>query len=162
MQRELLGTEHPDVAAGDASLAYWLIDAGKYDEAERLVKESLSIREKMLGKEHPSVATALVVRANLYLARREYKAAVQDAEEAERILLPAVGAAHWQMAMAQNVHGAALAGQRQFPEAERLLLASLKDLSGAPIPGLVEKGRQRLAALYTSWGKTPQAEQFAH
>ena len=96
-----------------------------------------------------------MVRANLELARRQFKAAVQDAEEAERILLPAVGASHWQMAMANNVHGAALTGLGKFPEAERLLLASLKDLPGAPIPGLVEKGRQRLAALYTSWGKTP-------
>ena len=86
MRRELLGTEHPDVASGAANLAYWLIDAKELDEAEILVNESLATRRKMLGPEHPTVATTLTVRANLHLARSRYREAADDATEAERIL----------------------------------------------------------------------------
>ena len=66
------------------------------------------------------------------------------------------------MAMASNVHGAALAGLGKYAEAEKLLLGSLKGLDGAPIPRLADKGRQRLAALYTSWGKPELAEPYLH
>jgi tetratricopeptide (TPR) repeat protein len=153
MRRDLLGAEHPDVASGAANLAYWLIDAKELDEAKLLVNESLATRRRMLGPEHPTVATTLTVRANLYLARSQYREAADDATEAERILAPKYDATQWQMAMAQNVHGAALAGLRQYPEAERLLLGSLEGLSGAPIPRIADKGRQRLVVLYTNWGK---------
>ena len=53
-------------------------------------------------------------------------------------------------------------GLRQYAEAEKLLLGSLKGLDGAPIPGLADKGRQRLAVLYTSWGKPELAEKYLH
>jgi tetratricopeptide (TPR) repeat protein len=160
MQRELLGNEHPDVAGGAASLAYWLVDTRDLDEAERLVNESLSTRRKMLGPDHPSVATTLAVRANVLLARGRFQEAVADAVEAERILAPKYDASKWQMAMAMNVHGAALAGLRRYPEAEKLLLDSLQGLAGAPMPGAAEKGRSRLAALYSSWAKPEQAGQY--
>ena len=34
MRRDLLGNDHPDVAAGAANLALWLIDEKQYDEAD--------------------------------------------------------------------------------------------------------------------------------
>ena len=49
MNRKILGPDHPDVAGSAASLAYWLIDAGQYEEASRLIEESLRIRRKALG-----------------------------------------------------------------------------------------------------------------
>jgi hypothetical protein len=62
--------------------------------------------------------------------------------------------------MALNAHGAALAGLNAYPEAERKLLESLKGLSSAPMPGAVAKGRQRLVALYTEWGKPDAAARY--
>ena len=70
----------------------------------------------MLGDDHPSVGTTLTVRANVALAREEYAAAAADAAEAERILSPQFDASQWQMAMAMNAHGAALAGLGKFTE----------------------------------------------
>ena len=160
MRRDLLGNEHPDVAGAAASLAYWLADAGSLDEAETLVNESLATRRRMLGDDHPSVGTTLTVRANVELARRKYAAAAADAAEAERILSPQFEASQWQLAMAMNAHGAALAGLGKFKESEQLLLDSLKGLSGAPMPGSLGKGRQRLADLYSSWGKPELASQY--
>ena len=132
MRRDLLGNDHPDVAGGAASLAYWLIDAKQYDEADLLVNESLAIRRKQLGPDNPTVAGSLTVRANLLLARRDFKRATEDATEAERIVVASLGAEHWQFAMASNAHGAALTGLGQYPEAERLLLGSLKGLDWRP------------------------------
>jgi tetratricopeptide (TPR) repeat protein len=162
MRRDLLGNDHPDVASGAANLALWLIDEKQFDEADRLVNESLASRRKQFGPDNPAVASTLTVRANLYLARRNYQAAAGDAAESERIIAATLGASHWQMAMARNVHGAALAGLGKYAEAEKLLLGSLEGLEGAPIPRLADKGRQRLAVLYTSWGKPALAEKYLH
>ena len=42
MNRRELGAGHPNVADVAVNLAYWLIDAGEYAEAEQLLDESLS------------------------------------------------------------------------------------------------------------------------
>ena len=51
--------EHPDTATDLNDLAKLYRAQGKYDEAEPLVRRSLTIREKALGPEHPDVATSL-------------------------------------------------------------------------------------------------------
>jgi tetratricopeptide (TPR) repeat protein len=160
MRRELLGNEHPSVASSEANLAYWLTDAREFAEAGQLVNASLATRRRMLGNDHPTVATTLTVRANLLVAQGKYDAALTDALEAEKILAPDYDASQWRMAMATNVHGAALTGLRRFPEAEELLLKSLGGLSASPMQGAADKGRQRLATLYSTWGKPERAAQY--
>ena len=162
MRQELLGDDHPDVASSKASLAYWLIDERKFDEAQRLVDQSILTRRRALGEAHPGVALALAVRANLELAEHRFAEAKADAEAAEAILAPNFGPEQWRRAFVRNALGAALAGGRRYPEAESLLMESLKGLESAPIPGALAKGRQRLADLYTSWGRPELAEKYAH
>ncbi len=162
MRRELLGADHPDVASGAASLAYWLIDSNQYPEAGTLIEESLLIRRKQFGEDSPAVASSLTVRANLQLGRHDYGAAAQDARDAATLLAVKLGATHWQVAMANNALGAALTGLGRYTEAEALLKTSLPGLKDAPIPRVSEKGQQRLAALYTSWGKPELAAPYLH
>ncbi len=162
MRRDLLGNEHPDVASSAANLAYLLIDSGINEDAGQLIEQSLAMRRKLLGPDHPSVATTLTVRAYLLLTQRKYAAAMADTEEADRILAPRFAASQWQRAMALNVHGAALAGLGKFALAEKELLSSLDPLSGAPIPNAAARGRQRLAQLYTAWGKPEMAQKYLH
>jgi tetratricopeptide (TPR) repeat protein len=162
LRRAKLGSQHPDVAGGAANLAYWLTDAGEFDEAEALVQESLAARRSTLGDDHPSVASTRTVLANLRVAQHRYAAALVEATEAERILSHTMDASHWQLAMAMNAHGAALAGQRSYVDAERLLKVSLPGLRGSPIPGLVEKGQARLDALYRAWHETGQTAAALH
>ena len=102
----------------------------------------------------------LAVKANLLLARRRYEEARQVAEQARRILEASLPADHWQIAMAQNAEGAALAGLGQYENAESLLVSSLPKLEGSPLPGLDKTGRERLATLYTAWGKPDKAGQY--
>ena len=41
------------------SLAFFLANQGKYDDAEPLIKRALAIREETLGPQHPEVAASL-------------------------------------------------------------------------------------------------------
>ncbi len=160
MSRRELGAGHPDVASAAANLAYWLIEAGDYDEAGRLVEASLAIRRKVFGDNDPRVASSLTVKANLLLAMRRFEEARQAAAESRRILALTLPGDHWQVAMAKNVEGAALVGLKDYRNAEPLLVGSLGALSAAPIPDLPQRGRIRLAELYTAWGKPGQASKY--
>jgi len=156
-----LGHQHPEVASGNTSLAYWLTSERQYEEAARLLDEALAIRRGALGNEHPQVATTLTVQANLFVAQKRFDEALAGATEALRILSANLPDDHWTIAMAKNVQGAALAGLRRYAEAEKLLLASLPALSGSPISDMTQRGRARLADLYTAWGKPEEAAKYA-
>ena len=101
------------------------------------------------------------MQANLLVARRQFAEALEASSEALRILAPKLPDDHWLIAMAKNVQGAALTGLRRYPEAEKLLLASLPALVGSPIADLPQRGRARLAELYSAWGKPEEAAKYA-
>jgi Flp pilus assembly protein TadD len=160
MQRRELGAGHPDVANGAALLAFWLIDINQYQEAARLVDESLAIGLKAFGAKDPQYASTLIVKANLLLATRRFAEAKQVAVEARRILALTLPESDWQVAMAKNAEGAALAGLHDYAAAEPLLLGSLDGLRDSPLPDLVRSGRDRLANLYTAWGRPELASPY--
>jgi tetratricopeptide (TPR) repeat protein len=159
-RRRSLGSEHPDVAAAAASLAQWLIDLREYEAASRLVEESIAIREKVLGKEHPQTTGSLLVKSDLMLATGRPEEARNLAIEARRILRLSLPEDSWQVARAVNNEGAALTRLGDFAAAEQLLLKSLPALSVASLPGLEARGRQRLAELYTAWGRPADAARY--
>jgi tetratricopeptide (TPR) repeat protein len=160
MNRRELPADHNTTASVATGLANLLIGERGYAEAERLVEESLSIRRRTLGEESPQVGGSLTVKANLLVARRQFAEARQVAAQARRILEAKLPNDHWQVAMAQNAEGAALAGLGDYKDAESLLLSSLPRLGGSPLPGLEKTGRERLARLYTAWGKPDKASQY--
>ncbi len=53
MRRQLLGQQHPYVASSLNNLAGLYYSQGKYEQAEPLYLEALSIAEKVLGVDHP-------------------------------------------------------------------------------------------------------------
>jgi tetratricopeptide (TPR) repeat protein len=160
MNRRELPADHPTIASVATGLANLLIGERGYAEAGRLVEESLDIRRRTLGNESPQVGGSLTVKANLLVARRQFAEARQVAAQARRILEANLPKDHWQVAMAQNAEGAALAGLGQYENAEALLLSSLPNLGGSPLPGLEKTGRARLTTLYTHWGKPDRAGQY--
>jgi tetratricopeptide (TPR) repeat protein len=160
MNRRELPADHNTIASVATGLANLLIGERGYAEAERLVEESLGIRRRTLGDESPQVGGSLTVKANLLVARRQFAEARQVAAQARRILEAKLPEDHWQVAMAQNAEGAALAGLGDYQEAESLLLSSLPRLGGSPLPGLEKTGRERLARLYTAWRKPDKASQY--
>ena len=64
------------------------------------------------------------------------------------------------VAMAKNTQGAASTGLGRYKEAEPLLVGSLDQLYGSPIPDLPARGRQRLVELYTAWGRPEDAIKY--
>ncbi len=161
LRRKLLGDRHPEVADGATMIAYWSIQQGRHAEAETLLDEALSIRRETLGESHPGVASALILKAGVQVETGRYGEARQAAATAREILGAKLPEDHWRIAAAVNAEGAALAGLGAYEEAERLLLESDKHLTDAPMPGIAEQSRQRLAKLYAYWGKPDEALKFA-
>ena len=55
----MLGKEHPDTLKSMNSLADSFYMQGKYDEAEKMHRQTLELREKVLGKEHPDMLQSM-------------------------------------------------------------------------------------------------------
>ena len=55
----MLGKEHPHTLTSMSNLAIALPQQGKYDEAEKMHRQTLELREKVLGKEHPHTITSM-------------------------------------------------------------------------------------------------------
>jgi tetratricopeptide (TPR) repeat protein len=78
-RERLLGQTHPDTLASRNSLAYAYQDAGRLDEAIRLMERTLADRERVLGQTHPDTLAS----------RNSLARAYQDAgrlDEAESVL----------------------------------------------------------------------------
>jgi tetratricopeptide (TPR) repeat protein len=161
LRRSLLGNRHPKVADSSATLAFWSIQQGDYAEAEKLLNESLAIRRELLGDDHPDVGSSMTLQAGVYLETGRYEQARDTAHAARDILGARLAADHWRVALAANIEGAALAALGAYAEAEHLLLDSNAILAEVPVPGIAEQSRERLASLYTAWGKDSEAMKFA-
>jgi tetratricopeptide (TPR) repeat protein len=160
LRRRLLHINHPLIADGAAMLAYWSMQTGDFDEAEKLLDECLAIRRENLGDSHPDVASALTLKAGVQLEQRRFNAARETAQVAREVLEASFPADHWRIAAAANAEGAALTGLGEFAQAEQMLLSSNPILSDAPMPGVSEASRERLAVLYTAWGKNDEARKY--
>ena len=155
MSRRELGPDHPEVGGRALSLAYWLTEEGKFDEAGLLVEEAMAIRRKALGPDHPQVGGTLTVKANLMLATQRTKKP-RTRGRSETNPLASLPADSWQVAAAMNAEGAALVGLGHFEQAEPLLVHSLDALGRHRFRDST-RGKHRLVELYEAWGKPEQA-----
>lgn len=160
MQRATLGDDHPLVGGSASGLGFWLIQEGEYAEAESLLDDALDIRSRALGDLHPQVASTLTVKSNLLLETERFEEARQVAGKARKIMAMSLPEDHWRVAAAATVEGAALTKLGIYQDAEPLLLASVKPLEEAPIPGIGDQNRERLISLYTAWNKPEEANKF--
>ncbi|MFT3843050.1 MAG: serine/threonine-protein kinase [Myxococcaceae bacterium] len=67
---------------------------GKFEEALKVLKESLSLREKVFGPEHPAVAAAMSKVGNTYILAGQFSDARQFQERALAIRSKLLGAQH--------------------------------------------------------------------
>ena len=158
MSRRELGPDHPEVGGRASSLAYWLTEEGKYDEAGLLVDEALAIRRKALGP-GASAGRRHAHRQGQPDAGDRSVTTMRVRSPPKRVASSAASmpADSWQVAAAMNAEGAAQVALGRFEQAEPLLVDSLAALGRAPIPGLETRGKQRLVELYEAWGKPEQA-----
>ena len=90
----LLGEQHPDLAATFKELAGIARQQGESDEAERLYLAALAINESMLGSEHPETANNLNSLAVFYRGLGNDERALSFAQRALEGARKAYGEAH--------------------------------------------------------------------
>jgi tetratricopeptide (TPR) repeat protein len=162
MYQRTVGDEHPSVARSMNNLAMWMMEANDYASAEPLLREALDLRTKLLGSEHADVAGSQTLLAGLLIETGRFDDALALASMAKDICLNAFGPEHWRTASAANAEGAALAGLKQFEQAEPLLLASYVILSNdtGTLPVYIASASRWLAALYRDTGRPDEAARY--
>lgn len=160
VQKQQLGSQHPDVARVLNSLAILYRDEGKYTEAEPLHQEALYIFEKQLGPQHPEVARVLNSLANLSLDLGKYAKAESLYLLALNIFEEQLGPWHPEVATVLNGLAILSYGQGKYAEAEPLYLRALQIWAQGFEPH--HPGRayplHGLALLYAKQGKYTEAE----
>ena len=161
--RALFPGDNPDVARTMNRLGYLLTESGDYSAADSYLQDALKMRRRLYGEAHPEIASSLANVAILQVATEKYVDALVSARAAKEMYTSALSASNWKTAIAQSVNGAALAGVRMYPEAEKELLQAyaLLNQDAAALPIYRTLTRRYLEDLYRKWGRPQEARRYA-
>ncbi|WP_198954263.1 CHAT domain-containing tetratricopeptide repeat protein [Moorena bouillonii] len=160
IRQQVLGPDHPDVAANLNYLGVLYSSQGRYQEAESLFQQALQLRKRWLGEEHPDVAESLNYLGVLYSSQGRYQEAeplYQQALDLDKRLL---GEQHPSVATSLNNLAGLYYSQGRYQEAEPLYQQALdldKRFLGPDHPDVVTT-LNNLAGLYYSQGRYQEAE----
>ncbi len=126
IDKQLLGSSHPDVAMSLNNLAALYNSQGRYTEAEPLLLEALEMRKQLLGSSHPDVAISLNNLAYLYNSQGRYTEAEFLFLQALDIHKQLLGSSHPGVATSLNNLAGLYYYQGRYTEAEPLLLEALE------------------------------------
>ena len=163
--RKAWGNEHPDVATSLIKLARVLQAAGKPAEAETAANEALATQRKVLGAEHPDIAPSLERLA--MLKREGGKLAEAEALVRESLCIrEKKQAGHWRMFSTRVALGELLLQQKNYAEAEPLLLSGYGGMKEreATIPAesklRLKTTLESLVQFYEATGRPNQAAEW--
>jgi hypothetical protein len=137
----------------------------KYALAETYAAEVLAAWQHALGPVSAVRMKAATDVALAYLSRGKFiesEPLAREAVEFERLKQPD----DWQRFRAESLLGASLAGQKQYTEAEPLLLEGYrgmlarKDRIAVPERYHLDRGREWIVQLYQAWDKPEKAAQW--
>jgi hypothetical protein len=165
------GPPLPQASGYAGVLADTYFQAREYAKAEPLLAAALDRLSKRFGADHPA-PTGVMAELGLALVKQGKYAAAEAvlrrclAAREKQASQPKPAAALWEVAVARSLLGEALAGQRQFAEAEKLLRAAHEGLTADAkrippgernnLPDTLE----RLVQLYDAWGKPDEAAKW--
>ncbi len=138
----------------------YLVERGRYAEAEPLSERALAIRERALGADHPDVADSIRGLAVVYWHQGRYAEAEPLAERALAIRERALGPDHPDVSTSLNNLGNVYLYQGRYAEAEPLYeraLAIRERAFGADHPELAFT-LNNLASVYWYQGRYAEAE----
>jgi tetratricopeptide (TPR) repeat protein len=149
-----------DVATSLNDLALLYRHQGNYVEAEPLLRQALSIREKALGLDHPDVATSLNNLAKLYYIQGRFMEAESLYERARAIRENALGPNHPDVAESLNNLGELYASQGQYTKAELMYQRALAIFENAlgPEHPHVAACLENYASLLRTTNRSEEAE----
>ena len=107
------GKEVLEYATALNNLAMIYENTGRYDEAEPLFDQALSIRRRVLGADHPDTAISLNNFAALYRAQGRYSEAAQLFNEAVEIMERVLGVEHPNTKVARENYEVLLAEMKE-------------------------------------------------
>jgi serine/threonine-protein kinase len=170
-RREVLGSDHLDVAENLQHFGILLREKGELDEAEALLSESLDIRRRQLGEEAPEVVESLNHLGMTYRGKGELERAeglyrealaVEDVvgDHREMMRRRVLGSKHPHVAQAMSNLGATLGMQGRYDDALPYLQGALdlyREILDPDHPALIE-GLNNLAKLRQRMGDPEAAE----
>ena len=145
LARQTLGPRHPVVAFDEIKLGFALLDRHRYDEAERALRDAISILAP-LG--HYEVGSALRYLGLAAMERKRYAEAERHFAEAEEVFRARLGPEHVYRLTASLSRSEALLHLGRPVEAEELL----RGLAG-PVERSKERGRDCSATSSASSAK---------
>ena len=160
--RDLLGSEHPDVATSLNRLAKCLTANGDHGEAERFLHEALAIYRKTMGEEHPHVTTGLNNLAVLLTTVGDLDGAESLYREALALSRKALGLEHPDVALRLSNLGVLLIQLGDYDGAESLYREALTISRKALRPDHPDLAYDLngLGMLLIAQGKYEEAEPF--
>lgn len=160
-RRRVLGEQHMLTAYSKHSLAMLHRRQGDFDKAEELLAQCVESLRRSLGAEAADTLEDMVMLAEARIMQRNFdvqpllREAVATMERQKKEV--------WLLDYARSLLGAALAGQKQYPEAEPLLLSGHEGLLRRErtlpeqVGSIVGQSGGWIVQLYREWGKPEQA-----
>jgi eukaryotic-like serine/threonine-protein kinase len=166
VRRRTLGPDADLTLRSQTNLGLLLQGQGKLAEAESVYQDLLQRQRKLLPAEHNALAVTLANLGEILVDNRK-------AAQAEPLLRECLSMRQkhlpdgWTTFNTESVLGASLLGQKEYADAEPLLLEGYQGLKArqTKIP-LQEKDRrlrealERLVQLYDAWGKPDEAAKW--
>jgi serine/threonine protein kinase len=164
-ERRVLGPEHPDFLGTVSDVASMYQRQGKYAQAEIYATQALDGRRHALGSEDSQTMSSAADLALAYLSQREFAKSEPLARESLEFCQKKQPE-DWQRFRAESLVGASLAGQKNYAEAEPILLEGYegmvegKEKIAKPDWYNLDLARDWLIELYQAWGKPAKAAQL--
>jgi tetratricopeptide (TPR) repeat protein len=157
-RKKLLGIDHPETLQALSNLGVALSRAKKHVEAEQALQEVATKRRRLFGPLHPQTLEALGTLGVAQLTAGKLAEAAATLQETVTGWEKA-GTSPAQTAASRSELGRALLLQKNFPEAEKVLLQAWKEISARQDVSPKIRGEilTRLIQLYEAWGKPAQA-----
>jgi eukaryotic-like serine/threonine-protein kinase len=157
MQRRLLGPENLRTVLTLSNLSNMYQRQSKFVLAQDYASQALAARRHTVGSEQPETSNSATYLALAYHSQGKFAESerlVREAVEIDRKKRPDT----WQRFRSESLLGAALAAQKEYAEAEPLLLegyngmAARKEMIPVPDWYYLDLARGWAAKLYQAWG----------
>ncbi len=164
-QGRVLGRDHPQNLIAMTDLAASYRRRGMYNQAEALLVKVVEGRRRKLGAGNPDTLASIGDLGWLYVTEGRYAEAEPLLREAANTFEKAAND-DWQRYRIMCALGASLAGQKQYAQAEPLLVDGYQKMMErrATIPAdsksELEQAGVRIVKLYQDWDKPEKANEW--
>lgn len=160
-QRLVFGDNNSNVADTLGHLAQVRIAQGRFDAAERLIRESLAIHDAAGSSVTLKIGFLQTMLGTVLLKKGKYRDAENTLRTTLEMFAGAVPSDHQYVASAEHYLGEALLGQNRLAEAESVLLSSINRWKRTDAPAWrVQRSKNTLGEVLFKQGRLNEAEEY--